>query len=108
MQALDLNPKRIYHITTAIAWDAAQANGQYTHPTLVSEGFIHCSYPQQVQETLRLHFPGQAGLVLLEINPQQLTAPLRSEISRNGESFPHLYGVLNLSAVERILSLSGD
>ncbi|NJM78043.1 MAG: DUF952 domain-containing protein [Acaryochloridaceae cyanobacterium RU_4_10] len=99
MNTSDLSPNRIYHIATAIAWQAALQQESYVHPSLFSEGFIHCSYPQQVAETLKVHFKGQTDLVLLEIDPTQLTAELKLEPSRNGELFPHLYGPLNLDAV---------
>lgn len=89
----------IYHITTEIAWEAAQPVGQYIHPSLETEGFIHCSYPDQVIETARVHFQGQSGLVLLCIDSSQLQAELKAEVSRNGAAFPHLYGALNAAAV---------
>jgi uncharacterized protein (DUF952 family) len=98
MNTSDLSPDRIYHITTAIAWQEALQQESYVHPSLATEGFIHCSYWEQVDETLKLHFKGQTDLVLLEIDPTQLTAELKVEPSRNGELFPHLYGPLNLNA----------
>jgi uncharacterized protein (DUF952 family) len=94
----DPSPERIYHIATAIAWQEALQQESYVHPSLFSEGFIHCSYREQVDETLKLHFKGQTNLVLLEIDPTQLTAELKVEPSRNGELFPHLYGPLNSDA----------
>lgn len=42
---------------------------------------------------------GQAGLVLLAVNPHLLGEALRWEPSRGGALFPHLYGALPLSAV---------
>jgi uncharacterized protein (DUF952 family) len=98
MNNSDRSPERIYHIATAIAWQEALQQESYVHPSLATEGFIHCSYQNQVAETLKLHFKGQTDLVLLEIDPSQLTAELKVEPSRNGELFPHLYGPLNLDA----------
>jgi uncharacterized protein (DUF952 family) len=98
MNTLDLSPDRIYHIATAIAWQEALQQESYVHPSLLSEGFIHCSYGKQVPATLELHFKGQSELVLLEIDPTQLTSELKVEASRNGELFPHIYGPLNLDA----------
>jgi uncharacterized protein (DUF952 family) len=98
MNTLDLSPDRIYHIATAIAWQEALQQESYIHPSLFSEGFIHCSYGKQVDATLALHFKGQTDLVLLAIDPTQLTSELKIEASRNGELFPHLYGPLNLAA----------
>jgi uncharacterized protein (DUF952 family) len=98
MNTSDLSPDRIYHIATAIAWQEALQQESYVHPSLATEGFIHCSYREQVDETLKLHFKGQTDLILLEIDPTQLAAELKVEPSRNGELFPHLYGPLNLDA----------
>jgi uncharacterized protein (DUF952 family) len=92
----------IYHITAASAWQAAQ-QGSYEHPSLQSEGFIHCSYRDQLVETARVHYKGRSDLVLLCINPTLLEPELKVESSRNGAKFPHLYGPLNLEAVEMTL-----
>jgi uncharacterized protein (DUF952 family) len=93
---------RIYHITTMPAWQAAQECGSYVHPSLESEGFMHCSYRDQVAETAQLHFKDQSELLLLCIDPTRLKAELKPEVSRNGAAFPHLYGPLNLDAVEKV------
>jgi uncharacterized protein (DUF952 family) len=37
----------IYHITSKEAWQNAQAAGYYSHPSLETEGFIHCSEAHQ-------------------------------------------------------------
>jgi uncharacterized protein (DUF952 family) len=90
----------IYHITTASAWQVAQQNDSYVHPSLETEGFIHCSYRDQLAGTVQAHFKGQSELLLLRIDPVRLNAELKSEVSRSGSAFPHLYGPLNLDAVE--------
>jgi uncharacterized protein (DUF952 family) len=94
--------KWIYHITTVPAWQAAQQQDSYGHPSLETEGFIHCSYRHQVAETAQVHFKGQTELLLLRIDPTRLKAELKAEVSRSGAAFPHLYGPLNLDAVERM------
>jgi uncharacterized protein (DUF952 family) len=92
----------IYHVTTASAWQTAQQQEYYVHPSLEIEGFIHCSYLDQIAETVRVHFKGQSELLLLRIDPTRLSAELKAEVSRSGAAFPHLYGSLNLDAVERV------
>ena len=89
----------IYHICPRSHWLAAQEAGCYTASSLETEGFIHCSFTDQVEESLNLHFQGQTDLILLKIDPTRLTTMLRKEASRKGELFPHLYGPLNLEAV---------
>lgn len=89
----------IYHITAAEAWAAAQAGGFYTADSLATEGFIHLSTRDQVRWVAGNRYRGQTGLVLLAVDPTRLIAELRYEESVPGQSFPHLYGPLNLDAV---------
>ncbi len=46
------------------------------------------------------YYKGVDGLVVLELDPSRLDAPLKYENTVGGtELFPHLYGALNLAAV---------
>jgi uncharacterized protein (DUF952 family) len=94
----------IYHITQRSAWEQAKANGQYTAPSLSTEGFIHASTLEQVIGTANLLFHGQSGMVLLVIDGQRLEHELRyEEAPGTGQKFPHLYGPLNLDAVLKVV-----
>jgi uncharacterized protein (DUF952 family) len=96
----------ILHITTAGAWAEAQAAGRLTTASLQTEGFIHCSTAGQVKATADRIFAGSGDLLLLEIDPARLTAPLRWERATDvGEDFPHIYGPLDLDAVLRVLPM---
>jgi uncharacterized protein (DUF952 family) len=90
----------ILHICTIDAWQNAQAAGSYQGDTLASEGFIHCSTPQQIVTVANRFYRGQQGLCLLLIDRARVQAPVRDENLEGGESlFPHIYGPLNLNAV---------
>ncbi len=90
----------ILHITTRGDWEAARTLGDYRLDTLDSEGFIHCSTPEQVLGPANALYRGQDDLVLLVIDPARLTAELVYEdCYEAGEAFPHVYGPLNLDAV---------
>src|SRR4051794_13490792 len=97
---MTLNP--IYHITSRDAWQQAQAAGSYRADTLSTEGFIHTSTGAQVARTANRFYHGRAGLVLLAIDPVQLSAELRYEAASDSELFPHIYGPLNLDAVTAV------
>jgi uncharacterized protein (DUF952 family) len=84
----------IYHIAEFFEWERQRPKGEYRHPSLATEGFLHCSLKEQVEGTLDRFFPSRVGLVLLEIDCGKLLAEVRYE---NG--FPHVYGPLNLEAV---------
>lgn len=99
-----MKQRSIYHITTADAWTAAQHEGAYRHPSLQTEGFIHCSTRQQVPRTIARHFPDTKGLLLLEIETDKLEAKLVYENTSGGtEPFPHVYGTINPDAVNRVI-----
>ncbi len=93
----------IYKILRREEWLAAQTAGVFTGSGIDHrDGYIHFSTAIQAQETARLHFRGQADLVVLEVDADALGAALVWEASRGGALFPHLYGslsALHISAV---------
>ena len=94
----------IYHITPRAAWEQAKVDGQYTAPSLSTEGFIHASTLEQVIGTANLLFHGQNDLVLLVIDSARLKHELRYEESHGaGQKFPHIYGPLNLDAIRKVV-----
>jgi len=103
---------RIFHIATADEWAAAQRAGSYTTSTygitLADEGFIHASRADQWQGVLE-RFYGEVSepLVLLEVDPERLTAPVVEESPPGtDEAFPHIYGPLNPDAVVQVTPLA--
>ncbi|HTM03757.1 MAG TPA: DUF952 domain-containing protein [Vicinamibacterales bacterium] len=96
----------IFHITSRAEWEAAIPTGEYRPAAFAREGFIHCSYDQQVDATRRRHFNGRSGLVLLEINRAVVQSPIVDEnLSGGVELFPHIYGSLPVSAVVAVRDL---
>jgi uncharacterized protein (DUF952 family)/SAM-dependent methyltransferase len=94
----------ILHIAERAAWQRALDDGAYRGDTLDSEGFIHCSYPHQVVRVADAMFAGRAGLILLVIDAGRLASEVRDEaFEAGGETFPHIYGPLNLEAVTEAL-----
>ena len=101
----------IYHLTDKDAWESARPAGEYAAPSLAEEGFIHCSkdIPQLLKVAARL-YSGEANLLVLDVDVDKLTAPLKHEPSRSGEIYPHIHGKLNASAVvrQRVLKVGAD
>lgn len=96
----------IYHVTTAGEWEAAKQKGFYDHPSLSAEGFIHCSQENQVAGVLERYFAGQSNLVKLVIDTDLLTARFVFDWSPSTQdTFPHIYGPINLEAVTGVLSI---
>ena len=71
----------------------------------LADGYIHFSTSAQAVETARLHFAGQAGLLLVAVDATLFGEALKWEPSRGGALFPHLYDVLSLEAVRRVVPL---
>ena len=101
----------IYHLTFKDAWENARHTGEYAAPSLAEEGFIHCSkdIPQLLRVAARL-YPGEDKLLVLDVDQDKLTAPVKNEPSRSGEIYPHIYGKLNVDAVvrDRVLFVNPD
>jgi uncharacterized protein (DUF952 family) len=94
----------ILHITERSHWERAQVVGEYRTDSLETQGFIHCSTPEQVARVANALFRDQSDLVLLVIEPARVAAEIRYGTPEGGkEPFPHIYGPLNLNAVVRVL-----
>jgi len=89
---------RIYHIVLPDKWNAFRGT-VYEHESLAAEGFIHCSFEEQLDEVLERYFRGVDVVTILEIDPTKLNSRLVVEPSTNGESYPHIYGPINTDAI---------
>ncbi len=95
-------PSLIYKIATAASLAGARHSGRYAGmPVDAADGYMHFSTAAQLAETLRLHFRGQADLVILAVRTADLGRGLVWEPSRGGQLFPHLHGgPLEMDAIE--------
>ena len=75
--------------------------GSYRPRSVDTDGFIHLSQPDQVLKVANEFYSGVDDLILLGIDPHKLICELRWEMAE-GDTFPHLYGSLNLDAVTSI------
>ena len=96
----------LFHVAEAAEWEAARASGRYERSTrglsLAEVGFIHLATSNQWSGVLdRFYADHEGDLLLLRIDPARLTAPLRWEAveTATAETFPHLYGALDVEAV---------
>ncbi len=97
--------EHIYHLTSRISWAAAQKSGEYSADSLTNAGFIHCSKADQIMRVANAFFTNQHGLAILVIDPSKLKSEVRWEVGtdKTDELFPHIYGPLDLEAVDRVL-----
>lgn len=90
----------IFHIIARSDAETAKLAGVYRPASLLEEGFIHCSYANQVCRVANFMNQGDTNLVLLEIDVTLVTSAVVDEDLYNfGESFPHIYGELHWSSV---------
>ena len=106
----------IFHITSQAEWSQAQARGEYTAPSLVTEGFIHFSTDKQVLSVANAFYRGRKDLVVLKVDEARLKPELKWEppaglpapgIS-DSDKFPHIFGPINLTAVASVLNFPPD
>jgi uncharacterized protein (DUF952 family) len=97
----------IVHVCTRAEWLSSGSGRAYRASSLDTEGFIHCSRPDQVLKVVNMFYRGIPDLCLLWIAPEKLNADLRWEAA-DGDQFPHLYGALNLDAVLAVSDFRPD
>jgi uncharacterized protein (DUF952 family) len=97
----DEGMERLFHIARAADWEQARHNGAYRISSLGKllddEGFIHLSFAHQVKPVADAFYRGMTDLVLLELDPDRVGAPVVIE-----SLFPHLYGEIRLHAVKLV------
>lgn len=95
----------ILHLALRAEWEAAVASGgPYDRSTvgvsLAEEGFIHCSFPDQVVATAERYYAGRDDVIVLVIEPDLVGADVRVEdLGGTGVEFPHVYGPIPVEAV---------
>ena len=107
----------ILHLLSRESWTDAQEFGQLVAPSVVIEGFAHCSTEHQMVDVANKYYRGTSNMVLLIINPTKLTSPLKFEPPAHldgspalphGPLFPHIYGPINLDAVIEVIDFPCD
>lgn len=103
----------IYHIINSSKWDSLKYKAFYTPNSLGREGYIHCSFENQLLKVAETFNRGQKDLLVLCINESKVKSILKVEDLFNlKEDYPHLYGELPINAIEKVVKLeisdSGD
>ena len=94
----------LYHLREARETGSAPT-GDYAPASLEREGFVHCSFRDDVAESARLHFPTSARLEVLRIDPRRLEA--RVEIAQTPRGpMPHVHGPIPGAAIASVCSLA--
>jgi uncharacterized protein (DUF952 family)/GNAT superfamily N-acetyltransferase len=103
----------IFHLTTRQAWNTRSAG--YRHASLDSEGFIHCSTLHQLTSVANSYYLDVMDLVVLIINPRNLTSQVHWEPPRHPDGsptepvhllYPHIFGEINSDAVIEVVEMT--
>jgi uncharacterized protein (DUF952 family) len=99
----------IYKIIRRAEWEQAIKAGAYTGSIDDRrDGFLHFSAASQVRTTFDKHFSNETELLIVSVDAARLGSKVKWEVSRGGEKFPHLYGVLALEAVQSAVPIRRD
>jgi len=92
----------IYHIVLPEVWEKFKDEKFYEAESLQSEGFIHCSFAEQIEGVLQRYYKDAAKVLILTIETEKLMSELVNESSTGGEIYPHVYGEINRDAIAEI------
>jgi len=89
----------IYKILRQSEWAQIQEDGSFMGSVHDKrDGFIHMSTSAQLQGTLDKHYTQGDVVILAVVRLADIEDSVKWEVSRGGAEFPHIYGVLPLSA----------
>jgi len=103
----------IYHLTTLPELQLGITEQSYCPRRYTNDGFVHCAAtPEIVLAVARDYFAATTdAVIVLRIDVRRLTAPLIYEAAapiagggtahlHSAESWPHIYGPINLGAIQ--------
>ena len=88
----------IYHIVLPDAW-ASFDTELYRARTLETEGFVHCSFADQLEGVIGRYYSDASQIVILGIDTERLMSRVIVEPSTGSELYPHIYGPINRNAI---------
>ena len=88
----------VYHIVLPEVW-AAFDTELYRAASLETEGFIHCSFADQLDGVIGRYYKDADSIVVLEIETDRLMSRVLNEPSTGNEIYPHIYGPINRNAI---------
>jgi uncharacterized protein (DUF952 family) len=99
----------IYKLFRAEEWRQAEKAKEFAGSADdLRDGFIHFSAASQLSTTFDKYFATEHNPILAAVDAGILGEALKWEVSRGGQKFPHLYGVLRLSDVHSIVEIRRD
>ena len=99
----------ILHIMKSSTWEERKNKDFWGERNIEAEGFIHCSQPEYFWRVAPNFDSVENEMVILCIDENKLSAEVQYEDGDNcGRSDPHVYGMINNSAVTAVLPFLRD
>lgn len=99
----------IIHCMKKSTWEDRKEKEFWGNENLKAEGFTHCSIPELFWRIVPNFIGTDEELVLVCIDEKKLTSEVRFEDGDNcGRYYPHVYGLINNSAVMQVLPFQKD
>jgi uncharacterized protein (DUF952 family) len=99
----------IYHILKKDKWKSFKGKRHYFSNSLEREGFIHCSFDDQLLKVANTLFRGNDDLLVLCIEETNITSIIKFEDLYNlREDYPHVYGEIPISSIVKVVELKWD
>lgn len=97
----------ILHCMRKTVWDRVKDEKCFGED--MTDGFIHCSPIEYMWRVAPIFQDVTDELVLLCIDEDKLESEVRWEDGDNcGRSYPHVYGIININAVTKVLAFLRD
>ena len=99
----------ILHCMKKSTWEERRNKDFWGKRNIEAEGFIHCSQPEFFWRVAPNFDNIDDELVILCIDENKISAEVKYEDGDNcGRSYPHVYGMINNSAVTAVLPFLHD
>lgn len=99
----------ILHCMKKSIWEERKNKEYWGQRNLDSEGFLHCSIIEYFWRIVWLFEEEQDEFVIVCIDEKKLESEVRYEDGDNcGRTYPHIYGLVNNSAVVDVLPFLRD
>lgn len=99
----------ILHCMKKSIWEERKNKEYWGQRELDTEGFLHCSTIEHFWRIVWLFEEEQDEFVIVCIDEEKLESEVRYEDGDNcGRAYPHIYGLVNISAVVDTLSFLRD
>ena len=99
-----MNVNYLYHVCSQSDWLNATPN-QYRQ----NGPFTHLSTAEELDQSIRLHLAQQTNLILLCVNPHEISIHLKWEkVASRSSAMPHLYGALPYKGIYWALCLPDE